>query len=163
LSLVPNNTEDNPARASVALERTITLTDAVVAIAMTLLILPLVEVSGEVEPDRLDDFVTEAVVGRDLTTSSAPFYIGTMAVLSLLTSAIATVVDRAVPQRRHGRIAWLTTSVFVVCAIVSSVNARVGLLGLLALVLVRVVECGWNGVADDRVGDAGQVPAQTGL
>ena len=129
-----------------ALERTVTLTDAVVAIAMTLLVLPLVEVSGEVDANHLREFTSEhgnlllsfiisflviyvfwaahgsafarlheaqgdvdelegpaalrqlnmwwllviaflpfptALAGRDLTTSSGSFYLGTMAVLSV--------------------------------------------------------------------------------
>jgi len=41
------------------LERVITLTDAVVAIAMTLLVLPLVELSGEVTGEDLVGFVGE--------------------------------------------------------------------------------------------------------
>ncbi len=190
-----NNTEDRPSSGPFDLERTLTLTDAVVAIAMTLLILPLVDVSGEVVTGRLGDRLVEysdlvtsfvvsflviyvfwaahgealgrldqrdaagirsltmwwllviaflpfptAVLGREVNTSSAPFYIGTMTLLSLLTSAISAVVDRAVPDRRRGWISWLTTLVFLVCALVSTINARLGLLGLLALVLVRLIE-----------------------
>jgi uncharacterized membrane protein len=199
------------------IERTVTLTDAVVAIAMTLLILPLVEVSGEVEAGHLGDFFRDntnlfvsfvvsflviyvfwgahghafarleaaerardkswsggedqaadagpvvvpmlrqlnmwwllviaflpfptAVVGGDLTTSSAPLYIGTMTVLSLLTSGISVAVDRAVPEAvRLGAMAWLTPAVFAICTVLSSVNADLGLYALLSLVAVRVFE-----------------------
>jgi uncharacterized membrane protein len=185
------------------LERTVTLTDAVVAIAMTLLVLPLVEVSGEVDANHLREFTSEhgnlllsfiisflviyvfwaahgsafarlyeaqddadelegpaalrqlnmwwllviaflpfptALAGRDLTTSSAPLYLGSMAILSVLTSAIAVAVDRAVPEHRRGGWAWVTTVVFVACTAVSTVNAEVGMFGLLLLIPVRFVE-----------------------
>jgi uncharacterized membrane protein len=182
----------------------VTLTDAVVAIAMTLLVLPLVEVSGDVDADHLRDFSSEhgnlllsfvisflviyvfwaahgtafarlraaqdedspdlegpaslrqlnmwwllviaflpfptALAGRDLTTSSAPLYIGTMAVLSVLTTTIAVVVDRVVPGPRHGPWGWLTTAVFLVCTAVSFFDADAGVYGLLALVVLRFVE-----------------------
>ena len=177
------------------LERTTTLTDGVVAIAMTLLVLPLVEVSDEVDLDRPVSFLADhgdllisfvvsflviyvfwaahgsafhrlaqvepppalghlnvwwllvvaflpfptALVGRHLTTTSAPIYIGTMFVLSALTSAMMMVVDRATARGRAGW-AWLTTAVFAACALVSLVNADAGMLALLLLVVVRVVE-----------------------
>jgi uncharacterized membrane protein len=148
------------------LERTSALTDAVVAIAMTLLVLPLVEVAGEVDTDHPRSFVAEhsdlllsfvvsflviyifwsahraalavlhalghgvgagavrqfnmwwllviaflpfptAVVGRDLNTTSAPLYIGTM---------------------------------FGLCALLALVNADLGMYGLLLLLVVRLVE-----------------------
>jgi uncharacterized membrane protein len=177
--------------------RALALTDAVVAIAMTLLVLPLVEVAGEVDTNELGSFLSDhwdlflsfvisfvviyvfwsahgvafrrienlhtearalpllnlwwllliaflpfptAVVGRDLNTTSAPLYIGTMTILSALTSGIVTVIDRvAGPSRRTGW-AWLTTGVFGLCAVVSIVNADLGMLALLALAVVRAVE-----------------------
>jgi uncharacterized membrane protein len=186
------------------LERTVTLTDAVVAIAMTLLVLPLVEVSDEVDASHLRTFSSEhgnlllsfvisflviyvfwaahgtafarlgaaqdedapqlegpaalrplnmcwllviaflpfptALAGRDLTTSSAPLYIGTMAALSVLTSAISVVVDRAVPGPNRGALGWMTTVVFVLCTVVSLVNADLGVFGLLLLVPLRFLE-----------------------
>jgi TMEM175 potassium channel family protein len=179
------------------LDRVITLTDAVVAIAMTLLVLPLVEVAGEFVPadpgsflgehgDLLLSFVVSflviyafwaahgealhrlamlhsnvrvvrplnmcwllviaflpfptAVVGRDLTTTSAPLYIGTMFVLSALTSTISTVVDRHVGPPRRAWWAWLATLIFAACALLSLANPTLGLLALLLLAVVRVVE-----------------------
>ena len=180
-----------------SLERKIGLTDAVVAIAMTLLILPLVEVTGEVDADSPTNFLVHhwdlllsfvvsflviyvfwaaqstalrrlsgssvdvpwlgplnmcwllviaflpfptAVVGRDLSTASAPLYIGSMFVLSALTSGITVVVDRAVGPTARSGWAWVTTAVFGVCAVVSAFNADLGLYGLLLLVVVRLVE-----------------------
>jgi uncharacterized membrane protein len=179
------------------LERVLTLTDAVVAIAMTLLVLPLVEIAGEVDTDELGAFLADhgdlflsfaisfvviyvfwsahgvafrrvehrhtearalhllnlgwllliaflpfptAVVGRDLTTTSAPLYIGTMTVLSALTSGIIMTIDRIVgPPRRTGW-AWLTTAVFALCALISLANADLGMLSLLFLAVIRAVE-----------------------
>ncbi|QIM19956.1 DUF1211 domain-containing protein [Phycicoccus sp. HDW14] len=167
------------------------------AIAMTLLVLPLVEMSGEVEADRLSAFFTEhwdlvlsfiisflviyvfwaahgsayrrvveadvdisalrplnmlwllvvaflpfptAVVGRELTTTSATFYIGTMFVLSGLTSAITTVVDGHLGTNGRTGWAWATTAVFAACTLLALVDPDLGLVGLLALALLRVVE-----------------------
>jgi uncharacterized membrane protein len=81
-----------------------------------------------------------AVVGRDLNTTSAPIYIGTMLALSALTSMIVNVVDRAVGPPRRGRWAWATTAVFAGCTALSVLNADLGMFALLALALVRVVE-----------------------
>jgi uncharacterized membrane protein len=177
--------------------RALTLTDAVVAIAMTLLVLPLVEVSGEVDTHKFGRFLDDhwdlflsfaisfvviyvfwsahgvafrrienghtdarvlhllnlwwllliaflpfptAVVGRDLNTISAPLYIGTMTVLSALTSGIVTVIDRKVGPSRRTQWAWLTTGVFGLCALLSAANADLGMLALLALALVRGTE-----------------------
>ncbi len=179
------------------LERAITLTDAVVAIAMTVLVLPLVEVAPDVDTGRLGFFLAShrdlllsfvisflvihafwaahgtairrlvsaevtvpalrplnmcwllviaflpfptAVVGRELTTSSAPLYIGTMVALSTLTSCIVSVVDHHVAPPRHTQWAWLTTGVFAGCALISTVDANLGMLALLLLAAVRVVE-----------------------
>lgn len=186
-----------PAAEGPGIERTVTLTDAVVAIAMTLLILPLVEVSGDVDADHLGAFFSghgnlllsfvisflviyvfwaahgsalarpttaqtvapglrqlnmwwllviaflpfpTAVVGRDLTTRSAPLYIGTMFVLSALTSAITLVVDRAVAGPRRGAWAWVTTAVFATCTLLAVFDADLGLFALLSLVAVRGIE-----------------------
>ncbi|KRE93670.1 hypothetical protein ASG76_14650 [Nocardioides sp. Soil774] len=179
------------------LVRVVTLTDAVVAIAMTLLVLPLVEVAGEVDTahvralladhgDLLLSFAVSfvviyvfwaahgtalrraelmdveprglrqlnlgwllvlaflpfptAVVGRDLNTTSAPMYIGTMLTLSALTSLIVNVVDRAVGPPRRAGWAWATTSVFAACTALSVYNADLGMFALLALAVVRIVE-----------------------
>lgn len=168
-----------------------------VAIAMTLLVLPLVEIAGEVDTGHLGQSLAEhgdlllsfvvsflviyvfwaahstafrrltgtavevpalrplnmcwllaiaflpfptAVVGRELTTTSAPFYIGSMFVLSALTSAIVVVVDRVVGPSPRARWAWLTTAVFALCTLLSLVNADLGMFALLLLVGVRVVE-----------------------
>ena len=174
------------------------LTDAVVAIAMTLLVLPLVELAGDVDSHHLGDFLRDhrdvllsfavsfvviyvfwaahgsafrrltvakaetvpalrqlnlwwllviaflpfptAVVGRDLNTASAPVYIGTMFVLSVLTTAMMSVVGRATGTSRRVRWAWLTTAVFALCTLVSLVNADVGMFALLLLAVVRVIE-----------------------
>jgi uncharacterized membrane protein len=177
-------------------DRAITLTDAVTAIAMTLLILPLVETAGEVKADRLGEYFADrgdlvlsfvisflviylfwsahgsayrrvveadvdiaalrplnmcwllviaflpfptAVVGRDVTTVSASFYIGTMFVLSVLTSAIAAVVDRHLGARASAGWTWSTPAVFAVCTVACLVNPDLGLYGLLALAVLRVV------------------------
>ena len=179
------------------LERSVALTDGVVAIAMTLLILPLVEVAPEVDPDRLRSFVEDhsdlllsftvsflviyvfwaahgtafrrakeadvevpalrrlnlwwllliaflpfptAVIGREVNTTTAPVYIGTMFVLSCVTSAMSVVSMRAAGTPGRPALPWLTTLVFGLCALLSSVNADLGLYGLLLLVVVRVVE-----------------------
>ncbi len=186
-----------PAAEGPGIERSIGLTDAVVAIAMTLLILPLVEVSGEVDVGRLGEFLFDhrdlllsfvvsflviyvfwaahgaalrrlggrevevaalrplnmcwllviaflpfptAVVGRELTATSAPLYIGSMFVLSALTSAIVTVVARATEPSPRVRWAWLTTLVFGLCALVSMANPDVGISLLLLLVVLRFLE-----------------------
>ncbi len=180
-----------------SLERSIGLTDAVVAIAMTLLILPLVEVADEVDTNHPGEFLAEhwdlllsfvvsflviyvfwtahstalrrlagtdqevpalrqlnmcwllviaflpfptAVVGREVTTTSAPFYIGSMFVLSALTAAIGVVVGRAAGPSPRARWAWLTTAVLGGCALLSLVNADLGMFALLLLVVVRLVE-----------------------
>lgn len=173
------------------------LTDAVVAIAMTLLILPLVEISGEVEFDSVSGFLEEhdkqvlsfiisflvifvfwsahgtiyrrlsaagveavpglgllnmfwlltiaflpfptAVVGRDLSTTSAPVYIGTMLVLSALTSGQSVVAYRAAGERPPV-IVWLTTAVFAVCTLVAFFSPDLALYLLVMLAIVRVVE-----------------------
>lgn len=178
-------------------ERTVMLTDAVVAIAMTLLILPLVEISGEVEFDNVPKFFEEhgnqvlsfvisflvifvfwsahgtiyrrlnaarveevpglgllnmcwlliiaflpfptALIGRDLTTTSAPVYIGTMLVLSALTSGQTVLAHRAVGAQPSA-LAWLTTAVFGLCTVVAFFSPDLALYLLLLLVLVRVVE-----------------------
>lgn len=79
-------------------------------------------------------------MGRDLNTTSAPIYIGTMLVLSVLTSAIMVVVDRATDPTGRASWAWLTTAVFALCTVLSLVDADLGMLALLLLVVVRVVE-----------------------
>ena len=164
-----SGTRSRPASGGPGLERTITLTDAVVAIAMTLLVLPLVEVAGEFDVAHLSTFLDEngdlllsfvisflvisafwsfhgsayrrateadvepralralnvwwlllvaflpfptAVVGRELNTVTGPFYLGTMTLLSAITSAIVTVVGRATGDTRHIPWAWLVTAVF---------------------------------------------------
>ena len=194
---MPNAAPAETATQGPPLERSIGLTDAVVAIAMTLLILPLVEVAGDVDSERPADFLVQhwdllvsfvvsflviyvfwaahgtalrrlsgrgrdvpwlgplnmcwllviaflpfptAVVGRDLSTTSAPLYIGSMFVLSALTSAITMVVARAVGPTARSGWAWVTTAVFGMCAVVSLVSADAGLYGLLSLVVVRLVE-----------------------
>ena len=151
-----------------------------VAIAMTLLILPLVETAGELDIDHLGEFFAghwdllmsfvisflvihvfwaahgtvfrrldrnrghgsrpatlnmcwllviaflpfpTAVVGRQLTTTSAPFYLGSMCVLSALTSAMFVVVGRAVGPSPRTRWVGLTTAVLAGCTLLSLVNA----------------------------------------
>lgn len=183
--------------AGPGVDRAIALTDAVTAIAMTLLVLPLVETAGEVEADRLGAFFTDrgelvlsfvisflvifvfwsahgsayrrvveadtdipalrplnmcwllviaflpfptAVVGREVTTVSASFYIGTMLVLSVLTSAISTVVDRHLGVGQRLWWTWSTPAVFAACTLLSLVNPDLGLYGLLALAVLRLVE-----------------------
>ena len=186
-----------PADSGPSIQRVVTLTDAVVAIAMTLLVLPLVELADEVDTSELRRFFVDhadvllsfavsfvvihvfwaahgsafrrveaadvdvpglralnlgwllviaflpfptAVVGREVNTSSAPLYIGTMLTLSALTSMIVTVVDRATSRSRRGGWAWLTTAVFAGCTLLSLLDADLGLLCLLGLALVRLAE-----------------------
>ncbi len=81
-----------------------------------------------------------AVVGRDLTTSSASAYIGTMVVLSALTSAITTAVERRLGGTNRIAWTWATTAVFGICALLSLVDAELGLFALLSLAALRVVE-----------------------
>lgn len=179
-------------------ERSITLTDAVVAIAMTLLILPLVEVSGETRVDSLSELLSEqgalllsfvisflviyafwaahgtihrrlteagiedlpwldrlnmlwllvvaflplptALVGHDLNTTTAPIYVGTMLVLSALTSGLAVVARHAVGDSNRLDQAWLTTAVFALCTAVAFFFPNAAMYGLLLLILVRWLE-----------------------
>ncbi|MGV1007021.1 MAG: TMEM175 family protein [Dermatophilaceae bacterium] len=184
------------------LERSITLTDAVVAIAMTLLVLPLVDQVEVVHNAGLSAMVGElgnlfvsfvvsflviyvfwsaheralamvdvmaprlrllnmvwlllvaflpfptALVGREASTTSVPLYIGTMFVLSVVTSAMIETAARTSPHpdvaaSRTGwrrTLTWTTPVVFGLCAVVGAVNAGLGLLGLLLLIVVRVAE-----------------------
>jgi uncharacterized membrane protein len=160
--------------------RVVTLTDAVVAIAMTLLVLPVVDTAGGVDTAHLGRWLGDhtnllvsfavsfvviyvfwaahgsalrrvetaqvevpglrqlnlgwllliaflpfhtAVVGRDLDTTSAPIYIGTMFALSVLASAIVKVVDRAAGQRRRSW-AWVATATFGLCTLVRLLEHR---------------------------------------
>jgi uncharacterized membrane protein len=194
---VTRGTRSTPAHGGPGLERTITLTDAVVAIAMTLLVLPLVDTARDFDVAHLGTFLHEnsdlllsfvisflvisafwsvhgsayrrateadvepralrqlnvwwlllvaflpfptAVVGRDLDPVSGPFYLGTMTLLSAITSAIVTVVGRVTGDARHVRWAWLTTAVFALGAGVSAVAPTVGTLVLLLIAVVRVLE-----------------------
>jgi uncharacterized membrane protein len=164
---------------------------------MTLLVLPLVEVAGEIDPDHLGDFFNQhwdlllsfvisflviyvfwgahaaairpldaadrelpwvgvltmlwllviaflpfptAIVGRDINTVTGPIYIGTMLVLSILTSAIGTLVAGSVNGGFRIGLAWLTTAVFALSTAISAVNADVGMFSLLLLAVLRVVE-----------------------
>lgn len=178
------------------------MTDAVVAIAMTLLVLPLVELAPEVAAEGLSSvasghgdvflsFVVSflvihvfwraherafasvretgpglrvlnmlwllvvaflpfptAVVGRAATTATVPVYIGTMFVLSALTSAMTQLGARTrlrsepagPPIPGRGAFVWVTTAVFGLCALLGAVNPDLGLLGLLLLVVVRAAE-----------------------
>jgi len=188
---------DRATESTYPVERTITLTDAVVAIAMTLLVLPLVDLAPEAASSGWAQFLDEhgsvllgfvlsflvvyvfwlvheqafatvrqvgpalralnmlwllvvaflpfptAVVGRQATTTTTPVYIGTMFVLSALSSAITQVCARTgMPSRAAWRTAltWATPAVFAACALVSTADADAGLLGLLVLVLVRAAE-----------------------
>jgi uncharacterized membrane protein len=198
IAAVPDSKNSEPTVEGPTLERSIALTDAVVAIAMTLLVLPLVELANEVDSHDLGRFLREhwdvmlsfgvsfvviyifwaahgtafrrlavagaetppalrqlnlwwllliaflpfptAVVGRDLNTASAPVYIGTMLVLSGLTTAMMVVVGRVMGPSRRVRWAWLTTAVFGLCTLLSLVNADLGLFALLLLAVVRVIE-----------------------
>jgi uncharacterized membrane protein len=182
-----------------AVERTITLTDAVVAIAMTLLVLPLVDLAREADTARLATFLSShgsdifgfvvsflviyqfwlaherafvwvhhmnqtirilnmlwllgiaflpfptALVGRHATTATAPFYIATMFVLSVLSSVISQLAVRQVDaadstddERRGVWFMWGATAVFGVCAAVSLRNPDLGLWGLLLILVVRL-------------------------
>jgi uncharacterized membrane protein len=186
-----------PTSAHHTVERRIALTDAVVAIAMTLLVLPLVEVAGDIDPDHLGDFFGDhwdlfvsfvvsflviyvfwaahassirpllgrdrqptglgaltmlwllviaflpfptAVVGRDLNTVTGPIYIGTMFLLSVLTSAIGTLAARSAHSPFRVGWAWLTTGLFAVSTVVSAINADAGMYSLLLLAVLRVIE-----------------------
>ncbi|HET9647675.1 MAG TPA: TMEM175 family protein [Microlunatus sp.] len=194
-----SDTNTSPATGGPDVERGIALVDAVVAIAMTLLILPLVEVAGEVDPGHIGDFLGEnwdlflsfvisfavifvfwsahatairplagrhrqvpalssltllwllliaflpfptAIVGRNLTTVTAPLYIGTMFLLSLTTTAIGLVARRAaaVPTPFHAGWAWSTSGLLLLSTIISLFNADAGMYSLLALWVARVLE-----------------------
>ena len=84
------------------------------------------------------------MIGRDLTTTSGPLYIGTMLVLSALTFAMTVVVHRAVG--RPVGLAWLTSAVFALCTVVSLFDPRLGLYLLLLLVVTGRIE----GASADR-------------
>jgi TMEM175 potassium channel family protein len=203
-----STTQQPRSEGTVPLERVIALTDAVVAIAMTLLVLPLVEVTGEVETERLGDVVRRhtdlllpfvvsflviyvfwaahasvlspvaqagidvpplrlltmlwllmvaflpfptALVGRDDTGDSTPLYIGTMAVLSLLTTLTAVLADRA--TGRPGSFwPWLTTAVFASATLLATVAPDPALYSLLVLVVVRIAEVRLRGRGTGRAG-----------
>jgi uncharacterized membrane protein len=104
-----------------------------------------------------------ALVGRQATTTSTPLYIGTMCVLSLLTSTMAELSARAVrrgepPETRALRsrptwrrvLLWTTPGVFGLCAALSAFSPDVGLYGLLLLVVVRVAEVAVPRLVDVR-------------
>ena len=177
-------------------ERTITLVDAVVAIAMTLLVLPLVDAASGLdiqdlrslavgrgnllltfvlsfvviyafwtahgtlyrrlqEGDRDDvpwlslinlgwllavaflPFPT-ALIGRELTTGTAPIYLATLFVLSALTLGMTILVHRGVGLPVGP--AWLTTAVFAVSLLTSLFDPRAAMYLLLALFVVRGIE-----------------------
>jgi uncharacterized membrane protein len=178
-------------------DRTITLTDAVVAIAMTLLILPLVDVSGDLPATGLRDFWSEnsdvltsfvisfvviyafwtghgaifatllrssvekvsglstlnmfwllgiaflpfptALVGREVSTTSAPVYVGTMLAVSALAATMLRKVQRAVDARRTP-LDWLSTAVFGVCTAVAFAQPALALYLLLLLIPARILE-----------------------
>jgi uncharacterized membrane protein len=178
------------------IERTITLVDAVVAIAMTLLILPLVDLVSELDLDDFAGFWAEsssqlttfvisfvvifafwgahgtlysrlrkngqenvrwlgllnlgwllviaflpfptALIGRDITTTTAPIYLGTLFVLSALTLGMTVVVNRSVGLPVGP--AWLTTAVFGLCLVISPFAPSVAMYLLLALIVVRHIE-----------------------
>jgi uncharacterized membrane protein len=197
LLCVTKSQDSRSAADGPSLERSVGLTDAVVAIAMTLLILPVVEIAGDLDTGHLRASLLEhrdvlisfavsflviyifwaahgtafrrlegrgvevralrplnmcwllviaflpfptALVGRDLTTTTAPLYLGSMLVLSALTSAIIVVVDGAVGRSRRASWAWITTAVFALCTLLSLVNVDLGMFTLLLLGVIRVVE-----------------------
>ena len=188
---------DRPQDAGPGIDRTITLTDAVVAIAMTLLILPLVDVSGELPSNGLPGFWVEnsdvlmsfvisfvviyvfwtahgtifrtllrssvekvpwlstlnmfwllgiaslpfptALIGREVTTTSAPVYVATMLVISALAAAMLRSVQTAVGARRTS-LSWLSTAVFGLCTVVAFVQPTVALYLLLLLIPAGILE-----------------------
>ena len=97
-----------------------------------------------------------AMIGRDLTTVSAPLYIGTMLVLSVLTFAMTVIVHRAVG--RPLGLAWLTSAVFARCAVVSLVEPRLGVYLLLLLVVAGRIEGVHTRRADGRPGGSWPSP-----
>jgi uncharacterized membrane protein len=195
-----------------SVERTVMLTDAVVAIAMTLLVLPLVESVPDVDLNQVGAFVADhlslfvsfvvsflvillfwaghrrafehvrhmtpwlstlnalwllliaflpfptALVGRGPTTSSAPIYIGTVFLLSAVSSTITLVASRASEDatmtqylRRRALVGSASTAVLLVCTLVAAFNPDAGLWGLLAIVVIRSTGHRWS----DRVIDGG--------
>jgi uncharacterized membrane protein len=194
---VPSQTRSAPGHDGPELERSVTLTDAVVAIAMTLLVLPLVEIARDADTEHLGAFLADnrdlflsfaisffviyafwsahggafrifaaarderavirtlnmwwlllvvflpfptAVVGRDLNTTTAPLYIGTMVLLSALTSGMIVLARRDNHRPPRARWAWLTTAIFALCTVLSMFNADLGTYALLLLAVVRVLE-----------------------
>jgi uncharacterized membrane protein len=194
--------------AAPAVERTVMLTDAVVAIAMTLLVLPLVESATEVDLDDVGGFVSghlslfvsfvvsflvillfwsahhrvfgylevlsgsvrwlnaiwllliafvpfpTALVGRGPTTSTTPVYIGTLCALAAISAAMTFAGARSLSapgiRRYLDRRALVAASAAVValaCALVAMGWPDLGLLGLLAIAVVRVVGDRWAGAA----------------
>lgn len=195
------------------------LTDAVVAIAMTLLVLPLVEAVPEVDIDdvgafvgehlslfvsfvvsflvillfwaahqRLFQYVTDmtaglrllnaawllliaflpfptALLGRGPTTSTAPVYIGTVFVLSVVSAVMTRAAAPVVPDgaaagylRRRAIVAWVSAGVLLVCAIVSAYSPDLGLFGLLAILVVRLAGSRWAGSGSQVESQSQQAP-----
>ncbi|GAA3606449.1 TMEM175 family protein [Microlunatus ginsengisoli] len=178
-------------------ERSITLTDGIVAIAMTLLVLPLVDVTVDIDPDRIgaslaahsDLFLSfaisfvvtylfwsahaaavrsvadkgidlpsiniltmtwllaiaflpfpTAIVGRHLNTVSAPIYIGTLLLVSVLTALIGTLSSRAAPSTFRIRLAWTMTAILAFSTVLSMLDADIGMYTLLLLILARTID-----------------------
>lgn len=95
-----------------------------------------------------------ALIGRTPTTGSTPFYVGTLALLALVSAAIAQVAwqqggSPSGMARRRVALAWVTVAVFAVCAVVGAFSPDLGLWLLLALVPVRLAT-----LREARLGEA---------
>jgi uncharacterized membrane protein len=180
------------------------LTDAVVAIAMTLLVLPLVEAVPEVDVDDVWSFASHhvslfvsfavsflvillfwashrrifdsvaamtpglrllnaawllgiaflpfptALIGRGPTTSSTPVYIGTILVLSLLTTAMSIVgagsarsPEVATAMRRHAVVGIGIVAVLFAATCLACFAPDVALISLVVLAPVRILGDRW--------------------
>lgn len=180
-------------------ERIVMLTDAVVAIAMTLLVLPLIEAAPEVDPDDVLGFLADnwglflsfaisflviyvfwvehrqlfaamsratsvirvlnmlwllvvafiafptALIGREATTSTVPFYLATVLVLCALTAAMTSLAKFSDPEmaaweRHHALRLWIVAGVVLVCALIGLWNPDLGLYGMLLILVLRLAD-----------------------
>ena len=101
-----------PAGEGPSLQRVVTLTDAVVAIAMTLLVLPLVEIAGEVDTANLRGFLVDHA---DVLLSFAVSFVVVHVFWAAHGSAFRRVeaADVDVPGLRQLNLGWLLVIAFL--------------------------------------------------